>query len=88
MRIVISELVLDKLLSKHDVTAEEIGEAFKNRLMKYRRETRPKHLTNPTSLWFYGETDAGRFLKVIFIPVTHKSGIKVAQVKSAFEVQR
>ena len=68
MNLEISASVERKLLEKHDVTVSEVFEAFANRQMKFRKENRPEHLTVPTTRWFISETDAGRILKIAFVP--------------------
>lgn len=67
LEIFISEAIALKLKEKHDVSPREVYECFKNRKTKYAYDTRPEHQTNPPTLWFLAETQAGRLLKVIFV---------------------
>ena len=80
MALIISAAVLEKLASKHHVTAAEVEECFANRVGGLLMDTRERHKTHPPTLWFIAKTDLGRDLKVIFIlegPAIH--------LKSAFE---
>ncbi len=83
MNLEISDSVKHKLLEKHSVTVVEVVEAFANRQMKFRKETRAEHVTVPTTCWFIAETDSGRILKIAFIP--GKVG-KKARLKTAFPI--
>jgi uncharacterized DUF497 family protein len=78
MNLFISREVKEKILDKHNVTVEEIHEAFKRRTMKYLREKRAQHHTVPTTLWFISTTKEGRYLKIAFIPYKDKPHLKTA----------
>ncbi len=57
--------ILEKLESKHGVTAEEVEELFESRGM-YRRG--PKGKRRGEDLYkLYGQTDTGRYLFIVFI---------------------
>lgn len=48
---------------------EEVAECFLNHAGKFCQDSRPEHSTasgSPT-LWFVGETNHGRFLKIMFV---------------------
>jgi len=65
----ISSTVRHKLATKHSVTEIEIIECFSSRELnkKFLTDDREDNQTNPPTLWFIGETDSGRILKVVFI---------------------
>jgi hypothetical protein len=63
----ISQKILEKLATKHNVTADEVSQCFANRNGKFLIDTRENHATDPQTQWFISETDYGRKLKVIFI---------------------
>lgn len=76
MALMISPRILQKLNEKHDVTREEVEQCFMNveassmnRRNPYLEDVREEHATRtgaPT-LWFIGETDTGRRLKIVFV---------------------
>ena len=65
----ISRSVLKKLRQKHRVTKDEVSECFENYDSNHRllKDIRPEHKTEPDTLWFIGETNNGRNLKICFI---------------------
>ncbi|MCO4320369.1 ADP-ribosyl-(dinitrogen reductase) hydrolase [Aliidiomarina quisquiliarum] len=65
----VSERVREKLLHKHNVTMNEVREAFgaRNSNRKFLTDNREDHKTNPPTLWFIAQTDRGRDLKISFI---------------------
>lgn len=67
MEIHVSEAVIRKLKEKHKVNPQEVRECFQNLKTKYAYDTRPEHQTNPPTLWFVAQTNAGRKLKVVFV---------------------
>lgn len=67
MAIVISQKTLEKLATKHNVTADEISQCFANRNGCFLIDTREEHASEPKTQWFLSETDYGRLLKVAFI---------------------
>lgn len=68
MSLIISPRVRQKLATKHDVTREEVEQCFMNHDGPYLTDEREEHASDPPTLWFIGETDAGRELKVVFVP--------------------
>ena len=66
-RILISPRVREKLVQKHDVSVDEIGECFANRTGRALIDTREEHATDPPTMWLVAETDHGRHLKIVFI---------------------
>jgi len=64
MRLVISPAVL----KKHRVTRAEVEQCFENRNGGLLFDTREEHQSDPPTLWFAADTDAGRRLKVVFVP--------------------
>ena len=67
MRLVISQAVAKKLAEKHRVSRRELEQCFENRIGGLLLDTREEHRTDPPTLWFLAETDAGRRLKVAFV---------------------
>jgi hypothetical protein len=67
MRLVISQAVAKKLAEKHRVSRSELEQCFENRIGGLLIDTREEHLTDPPTMWFLAETEAGRKLKVVFV---------------------
>jgi hypothetical protein len=67
MRVVISAATLKKLSEKHNVTRAEVLQCFENRTGGLLLDSREEHQTNPPTLWFVAETDAGRVLKIVYV---------------------
>ncbi|MEW8276537.1 MAG: hypothetical protein AB2556_14020 [Candidatus Thiodiazotropha sp.] len=65
-KLVISSQIREKLLEKHEVTEDEVTECFCSR-GKLLVDTREDHATDPPTLWFIGETNYGKRLKVVFV---------------------
>lgn len=65
--IVISALILEKLKTKHDVTAAEVDQCFRNKIGTYLSDDREDHQTDPPTLWFVAPTNCERLLKVAFV---------------------
>lgn len=67
--LIISEKIQLKLDGKSPpVERREVIQCFQNRSGKLLYDTRPDHLSNPLTLWFLALTNAGRLLKVAYIP--------------------
>lgn len=66
MRIIIYRLILEKLSTKHDVSADEVDQAFLNRSGSFAKETRPKNQGSIDRFWFISTTNRGRELKIVF----------------------
>lgn len=81
MEFFVSETVARKLKEKHGVSEREVIECFNNLTTKFAYDTRDSNQTNPPSLWFIGETDAGRRLKVVFLRYDKMKAV----IKTAFE---
>lgn len=82
LKLLISVDVAIKLREKHQVTRQEVEQAFHNSTMTYRTDTREAHRTDPPTLFFFSPTDAGRWLKVCFV---FRDG--VFHLKTAFPVK-
>jgi hypothetical protein len=67
MRLVISQPVAKKLAAKHRVNRRELEQCFENRIGGLLTDTREEHRTDPPTVWFLAETDAGRKLKVVYV---------------------
>jgi len=81
MELLISQRIKEKLLAKTPpVHEDEIAQCFANRSGKFLIDLRAEHQTDPTTRWFIAETNAGRQLKVIFVPT--EDGIRI---KSAYD---
>jgi len=78
MSLVISDVIREKLASKHGVTETEVRQCFENREHKTLVELRTQHLTDPPSHWFVAETNRGRLLKIVFVPVDGRYYLKTA----------
>ena len=76
----ISQGVLEKLRTKHQVTREEVLQAFLNRTGPSLGDSRADHQTDPPTMWFCAETDRGRILKVVYME--HPDYF---QIKSAYQ---
>lgn len=68
MAIIISQKILEKLATKHNVTADEVSQCFANRNGSFLIDPRENHASDPQTQWFISETNYGRKLKVIFVP--------------------
>lgn len=81
MGLLISPSVRQKLQQPdHNVTDDEILEAFANSDGRVCTDTRAWHATNPPTRWFVAETDRGRMLKVMYVPLP----TGVVEIKSAY----
>lgn len=78
MNIEISDAIREKLALKHGVTEVEVRQCFENREHKTLVELRTQHLTDPPSHWFLAETNRGRLLKIVFVPVDGRFYLKTA----------
>jgi len=67
MGIWISPRVRQKLLSKHNVSEDEIVQCFQNMeaTSKFLTDPREEHQSNLTTYWFISETNRRRKLKVV-----------------------
>ena len=66
MRVVIYSSIIEKLQTKHDVSANEVEEAFLNRTGQLAKEARERNQGDEDRWWFISTTDKGRELKVVF----------------------
>jgi len=79
MNFMISTRIKEKLLGKTPpVREEELVQCFSNHSGKFLIDTREDHKTDPATLWFIAETNAGRKLKVVFVPMEDSIHIKSA----------
>ena len=75
----ISAKVAAKLAAKTPpVTRQEIEECFANRTGHYLVDTREEHASDPPTRWFIAETNFGRKVKVVFIPLEKEIVIRTA----------
>lgn len=65
--LILSPRVREKLETKHQVKEQEVRECFLNYVGEYLLDEDEKHVTDPPTLWFIGETYRGRLLKIIFV---------------------
>jgi hypothetical protein len=84
LQISITERVLEKLTTRHRVTADEVRQCFENRDSGLLEDDREEHRTEPPTQWFIAETNQCRKLKVIFIQRQHRGVVRV-DVRSAYE---
>jgi uncharacterized DUF497 family protein len=82
VQISIAERVLEKLTTKHRVTAVEVR--FENRDGGLLEDDREEHRTDPPTQWFIAETNQCRKLKVIFIQRQARGVVRI-DVRSAYE---
>ncbi|MNM99626.1 hypothetical protein D3C81_1121910 [compost metagenome] len=80
MTVVIPPRIKSKLTEKHQVSEDEVREAFDNICGQLLMDSREDHQTDPPTLWFVAETRTGRLLKVMFV---HRDGNNI--VKSAYD---
>lgn len=73
------EWVVDKLVTKHSVTRDEVEEAFFNPPLKVRKASSGKYL-------LYGTSDGGRYLFVVF--AWDESKVKVITARDMTKGER
>jgi len=78
--LIVSQKVIDKLKSQHQVVIAEVEQCFANRTGNLLTDNRELRKTNPPTLWFISRTNKGRLLKVVYI----QKGREV-HLKSAFD---
>jgi len=83
----ISQSVAEKLAKKHNVTEEEILECFANRTAGFLLDNRDEHKTDPATRWFVAQTNRGRCLKVVFIPLDQEIRIRTAYEANSEELR-
>ncbi|MGH8445443.1 MAG: ADP-ribosyl-(dinitrogen reductase) hydrolase [Solimonas sp.] len=76
--LVISSSVMQKLLTRHHVSREEIIECFFNRTHKCLIDDREDHRSDPPTEWFISQTDKGRTLKIVFIMLDGRVHLRTA----------
>lgn len=81
MKLTISDAIISKLKTKHNVSENDIEECFSNREGKFLVDDREDHRTNPETNWFIAETHYGRKLKIIFMVYPDSE----VRIKSAYE---
>ena len=81
MEIIISPKTARKLKYEHKVTEAEIHECFENRSGETVIDDREQHRSIPPTEWFIAATDAGRKLKIVFIPLIED---KVVALRTAY----
>ncbi len=81
MKLIISPKIREKLADNdHLVSEDEIRECFGNLKHRPILDTREQHRTDPLTRWFVSETDGGRMLKIMYVPVP---GVGIV-IKSAY----
>ncbi|MBY0241041.1 MAG: ADP-ribosyl-(dinitrogen reductase) hydrolase, partial [Burkholderiaceae bacterium] len=65
---------------RRGIDVSEIQQCFVNRDGGLCEDTRAEHLTDPVTRWFVAQTNRGRELKIMYMPVP--AGI---ELKSAYE---
>jgi uncharacterized DUF497 family protein len=85
--LVVSKSVEQKLASKHQVTVDEVCQAFVNRGGGFLEDTREEHRTDPPTQWFVGTTNHGRLLKIVFVNREGKITLKTAYDANAVEAK-
>lgn len=79
MNLIIAPKIRSKLASKVPPVAEgEILQCFANQDRTALVDTREEHKTNPLTRWFVSETDYGRKLKIMYVPMSNGIHIKSA----------
>lgn len=73
------EWVVDKLVTRHSVTPDEVEEAFFNSPLKVRKASLGKYL-------LYGMSDSGRYLFVVF--ARHESKLRVITARDMTKGER
>jgi hypothetical protein len=81
MDLLITPKIARKLREKHNVSEPEVFQCFLNRTGKYAHDYRDAHQTEPPTLWFISQTDAGRQLKIVLVRYPDKQIV----IKSAYE---
>ena len=67
MALVVSPKIRDKLASKHQVSVDEVRQAFADRPDYVVLDEREEHASDPPTVWFLACTDSGRLLKVVYV---------------------
>ncbi len=84
LEFVFSEKISSKLSDEsHDVSEQEVIEAFFNNDGGSLIDDREEHKTNPPTYWFVSETNKGRILKVCYV----FDGDHTVYVKTAYEAK-
>lgn len=67
MGLIISPKIKQKLATKHEITEREVIECFANYHGLLLKDDREENRTDPPTMWFIGETDYGKLVKICFI---------------------
>jgi uncharacterized DUF497 family protein len=78
--LLVSPAIKLKLMTKHQVSIQEVEQCFANRQGKLLFDTREHIQTQPPTLWFIAPTHQTRLLKIVYI----QKGLKVI-LKTAYE---
>lgn len=84
--LVVSEAILGKLRTKHQVDLPEVRQCFFNRYGKLLYDNRALTKTNPPTLWFIAMTNKNRLLKIVYIQKADKVILKTAYEPNAAEL--
>lgn len=87
MAVLISQKVLDKLASKHQVSAAEVQQCFENRTGDLLQDDREEHRTDPPTMWFVAPTNKLRLLKVCFIQLADGSHVRTCYPANDVELR-
>ncbi len=85
--IIISENILCKLETKHNVSQTDVHECFTNRCGPPLLDTREEHASDPPTMWFISETNLGKKLKIVFILRDKKVYIRTAYPPNSEEIR-
>lgn len=67
MALIVSDKTKAKLRLKHQVTLDEVMQAFADRPDYVVEDDREDHKSDPPTYWFVASTDSGRMLKVVYV---------------------
>jgi uncharacterized DUF497 family protein len=87
MALIASQKIQAKLSSKHQVTLEEVEEAFADRPDYVVIDDREDHATDPPTYWFIAQTNSGRLLKVCYIDRGTDIYLRTAYPPDATEIK-
>lgn len=74
-------------IAEHGVIRREVEQCFENRCGKSLYDTREKNRTDPPTEWFIAETNAGRRLKIVYVPKDGKIFLKTAYDANPEEIR-
>jgi uncharacterized DUF497 family protein len=87
MPLIVSSKIRDKLAAKHQVTVDEVRQAFADRPDYVVLDEREEHASDPPTVWFVASTDSGRLLKVVYVQRGADIYLRTAYPANAEEVR-